>query len=194
MKITTCSPKELPPQKALLEMFNYDPITGILIWKTRSQDSFVSRGTMLTWNTRYAGNVAGSKRRNANGKRWRVAICLKGGNTVSAHRIIWQLVHGSCPVNMYIDHINGDPWDNRLENLRLATPSQNQFNTHGRRPGYSVKGASFHSRFKRWASCIRLNGRLKSLGYFSTKGGAASAYARASLRYHGKFSVYYKAA
>jgi hypothetical protein len=44
------------------------------------------------------------------------------------HRIVWMLHHGEIPAGLEIDHINRNPSDNRIENLRLATPRQNKWN------------------------------------------------------------------
>jgi len=49
------------------------------------------------------------------------------GRNYPAHRIIWALFHGRSPQGV-IDHINGKPWDNRIENLREATHAQNSWN------------------------------------------------------------------
>lgn len=50
------------------------------------------------------------------------------GKRYLAHRIIWTLHHGKPPVGV-IDHINGQPWDNSIENLRDVTPTQNRWNS-----------------------------------------------------------------
>lgn len=57
-----------------------------------------------------------------------------------------------------IDHINGDKTDNRIENLRVVTHSQNQQNiTHyGRKP---IRGVSFHTRDKKWAAYWQVDGK-----------------------------------
>lgn len=54
-------------------------------------------------------------------------VCFEGKQFL-AHRIIWTLHHGKPPEGM-IDHINGKPWDNRIENLRDASPLQNRWNS-----------------------------------------------------------------
>lgn len=51
-----------------------------------------------------------------------------GGIRYPVHRIVWELFYGPIPDGMFIDHINGVKDDNRIENLRLATNQQNQFN------------------------------------------------------------------
>lgn len=68
---------------------------------------------------------------------WRLASRIRTGSNYftvgferkmfQAHRIIWALHHGRAP-NGLIDHINGCPWDNRIENLREATAAQNRWN------------------------------------------------------------------
>lgn len=54
-----------------------------------------------------------------------------GGKQYLAHRIIWAMHHGRSPTGV-IDHINGKPWDNRIENLREATHAQNRWNSNTR--------------------------------------------------------------
>jgi hypothetical protein len=73
---------------------------------------------------------------------WRLAAKKRGANdyftlsfegkTFLAHRIIWTLHHGVAPTGL-IDHINGQKWDNRIENLREATHTQNRWNAHIRK-------------------------------------------------------------
>ena len=97
------------------------------------------------------------------------------------------MVHGGIPVDMLVDHINRNPFDNRIENLRLATRSQNQMN---RKPqsnnALGLKGVSFDR--GRYEAVITTGGHRIKIGRYATKGLAAVAYAKAALRYHGQFA------
>lgn len=68
---------------------------------------------------------------------WRVNINRKGH---MVHRIIWELTHGPIPAGHVIDHINGDPADNRIENLRVAAPQENSRNAAGHTGRFFPKG------------------------------------------------------
>lgn len=77
----------------------------------------------LVWlKGRRAGAVAGT--RKAKGY-WEVQVC---GKKLRVHRLIWEMHNGPIPEGYVVDHINQDPSDNRLENLRLATLSENNCN------------------------------------------------------------------
>lgn len=52
-------------------------------------------------------------------------IYFRGRSCALAHQIVWELHHGPIPEGMWIDHIDGNRSDSRIENLRLATPTQN---------------------------------------------------------------------
>jgi hypothetical protein len=94
---------------------------------------------------------------------------------------------------MVIDHINGDRLDNRIENLRTATYSQNSANAkrHSRNTS-GLKGAS--KRFKngkwtgRWQASITYQRKQINLGYFDTKEEAHAAYLEAARRLQGEFA------
>lgn len=131
------------------------------------------------------------------GKLWREAGCLSGngyrqvwfeGKQEMEHRVIWFLHYGEWP-KLPIDHINGKRADNRIENMRLATPSQNGFNR--RRPKNNTsghKGVSWNSKRRAWQATIRYEGTNKNLGYFATREKASSVYHEAALQYHGEFA------
>jgi hypothetical protein len=102
-----------------------------------------------------------------------------------AHRIAWLLTFGQMPT-IGIDHINGNPADNRLCNLRLATDAQNNQN---RRRGFKSStspliGASFHRRSGAWVAQIRVGAKNKWLGYHPTEQAAHEAYVAAKRVYH----------
>lgn len=88
-----------------------------------------------------------------------------------------------------LDHINGDKLDNRIANLRRASPAQNSANTRGH-PGSKsgLKGAHWHARRGRWTSQIRSGGKRHHLGVFDNKEDAARAYREAAERLNGEFA------
>lgn len=105
-----------------------------------------------------------------------------------AHRLAWMYVHGDFPESA-LDHMNLDRCDNRIANLRLATASQNQYNTGIRSDSTTgVKGVSFHKASRRYRAAITSRGETTILGYFATIAEAAKAYAAAADRIHGDFA------
>lgn len=73
------------------------------------------------------------------------------------------------PCQGVIDHINNDPLDNRLNNLRLVTSQQNNFNVF-------AKGYSFNKAKQKYESQIKLNGKNIHLGYFLSQEEAQYKY------------------
>lgn len=155
-----------------LSVLSYDPDTGALTWRYRPD---AVRG----WNTRYAGKRA---ERNS-GRYVRISIHK---NDFLAHRLVWLMTHGSWPSNQ-IDHINNDGFDNRLVNLREANQSENPRNCKIRRSNtVGFKGVSFHT--GKWVAGIRIDGRRRHLGRFSTPEDAHAAYCKAATELHGEFA------
>jgi hypothetical protein len=88
------------------------------------------------------------------------------------HRLVW-LWHGNDPCDL-LDHINGDKHDNRIENLRAATPSQNQHNRQAQKnSSLGVKGVFCEG--TRYTAQIQVNGKRKRLGSYPTIEEAAAA-------------------
>ncbi len=96
---------------------DYNPETGIFIWRPRIIGSTDDK----RWNTRYAGEVAGSV--DGNGYR----LIEIDGEGYRAARLAWLIVHGEWPKNE-IDHINRVRTDDRIVNLRDVTPTENNNN------------------------------------------------------------------
>lgn len=93
------------------------------------------------------------------------------------------------PEGMQVDHINGDPLDNRRENLRLATPAQNQANRRKRSGGSSVyKGVSWHKKGRAWRATINLDRKQIHLGFFKDQTEAAKAYDAKAKELFGEFA------
>lgn len=92
------------------------------------------------------------------------------------------------PPGMVVDHRNRNGLDNRKENLRHATNSQNMQNKRYRDKGLP-RGVSKIKISGRFRARIRDNGVLISLGCFDTAEEAARAYDKASLMLHGEFGI-----
>lgn len=153
----------------LIELFDYSPDTGQFTRK-------VSRAKFKAGEV--AGRLHGTARRY-----WRVGI---NGRGYLAHRLAWFYVHGVWPLE--IDHINGDPLDNRLCNLRTCTRQQNTWNRGIRGDSLvGVKGVGKH-RANRYRASIWVNGRHKFLGAYRTAEAAGAAYALAAYFEHGEFA------
>jgi hypothetical protein len=98
------------------------------------------------------------------------------------------LVHGSWTREL-IDHIDGDRANNRIENLRLVSLAQNQWNAKTPVTNKSgIKGVSFHSTLKKWQANIRANGKIMYLGLFNTKEEAAEVVRKKRIELHGEFA------
>jgi hypothetical protein len=142
------------------KIFSYDPITGIILRKTG----------------RNAGKVATYPRHDSYGiVYFRVSVA---NTKIDAHRIAWALYYGSWPAGM-IDHINGNPQDNRITNLRDVGPRDNSVNNKRRRLG-GVTGAYLQIGYaSRWRSVIRVNGKQIYLGTYGSQEEAGDAYEKA---------------
>ena len=106
-----------------------------------------------------------------------------------AHRLAWAYVTGES-VFGELDHINGNPSDNRIENLRLATRAQNLANTRKKiSSGNTLKGVT-HSRDGRFKAQLRVNGRNTYLGIYATEADAHAAYCAAAEK---EFGAYHRA-
>lgn len=95
------------------------------------------------------------------------------------------------PKGLVVDHINGNPLDNRKCNLRIATKSQNKINSKkytGNRTS-KYKGVHYNKRDNIWLARIGINRKRIYLGSFKTEKEAALAYNEAALIYHKEFAV-----
>lgn len=85
------------------------------------------------------------------------------------------LNHTPCGHKLVVDHINDNKLDNRLENLRLISQRENAYRTQG---NYSsqYKGVGWSLEKNKWRSYIRVDGKIKHLGYFKCELAASVAY------------------
>lgn len=169
--------KNLPETDLLRKLLKYDPETGRLFWRKRPPELFESPAQASRWNGKNAGRRAFTA---CNGR------CLHGSIFAAhykAHRVIWKMVHDEEPD--VVDHINGDPLDNRLENLRNTSHSENM--TNARRPSDNTSGhVGVNSSKGMWQATITRHKRTHFLGRFTSIEEAVRARkaAEASLGFH----------
>lgn len=87
---------------------------------------------------------------------------------MGAHRIVWEMMKGPIPPKMVVDHVNRNPWDNRLENLRLATGRQNRWNSALHK--HNTSGHSniyWRSDKSMWEVRFSIKKKLNRLGLFT---------------------------
>lgn len=154
--------------ETLRSIVDYDPATGSFRWKNDNKN--------LLWIK--AGDEVGKDARKSG---YRCTTINR--KQYYQHRLVWLYVYGEWP-SKPIDHINGIKDDNRVENLRLATPSENQHNRRKTRSKVGLTGAYKSSRGHTWYSTIMVNNARKYLGCFDTEEEAAAAYAAAKAKLH----------
>jgi hypothetical protein len=165
--------KELPSKEELTRLLRYEPKTGLLFWRKRSEDMFETAGhtaahTCAKWNARFAGKEALTK----------FNIGYRCGRLnyryVLAHRVIWKMVTGEDAVE--VDHIDGDRSNNRWANLRSVTSSGNNRNSSRRSDNTSgVVGVVWHKRARKWMAGTSVDGRYQFLGLFDSFDEAVAA-------------------
>lgn len=149
----------------------YVPEIGTFMWKVRGPG-------------RTVGKVLGTK--VAGWAKDKSYVTIKVNNVVYyAHRLAWLYIHGEWPSGS-LDHIDGDPSNNAIANLRLATAAQNA----ARRPT-SRKIAPYRGVFPHnvgFVARIHHGGKRHYLGYFTTAEAARDAYDAKAKEIHGEFA------
>jgi len=97
------------------------------------------------------------------------------GKRVFAHRLAWFLTYGDWPLDA-VDHINGDRLDNRIENLREASNTQNRQNMRKSRKDNSLKILGVSTCRGKYQARIKANGVRYNLGTFETPEEAHQVY------------------
>ena len=109
------------------------------------------------------------------------------GQNYMVHRIIFLMHHGYLPNE--IDHIDRNPLNNKVENLREVSRSQNRLNSkvrHGSTSG--IKGVHWHKASSQWAATINIKGKSKHLGLFLDKHEAGKTVYNARIKQHGEYA------
>ena len=106
---------------------------------------------------------------------------------IAAHRIVFLLHNGYLPE--VIDHIDGNPSNNQITNLRAATKSTNAFNRNARVDNKTgIKNVCWSKAHKKWVVNININKRKTQIGYFKDLELAELVAIEARNKYHGKFA------
>lgn len=158
---------ELPSQEYLMKCFRYE--NGKLFWKVAKASSI-----------KVGQEVSGQRNR-------RYLQVTLDGQQYLVHRIIYKMFNGCDPA--YIDHINGITKDNRIENLRSGSLSQNNGNLKTPKHNSSgFKGVSWDSTRESWRACIKIFGKTKHIGYFDSPESAKMAYDVAAVKVFGEYA------
>lgn len=129
-------------QEYLKSLLHYDPDTGCFTWT----------------NGRRAGSVVGTVTSDG------YTVFTVGNKLRLAHRVAWLYVHGAMPPEQ-IDHINHERSDNRIANLRCATPQDNTKNrTKSKNNTSGITGVYWDNGHGKWRASIAHNGKCAYLG------------------------------
>ena len=168
--------------KYIRQLLDYNPDSGRFVWRRRLLRDGVER-LDKAWNTRFAG-IAVAERSHRHGH---LQIGLHCKNYM-AHRVAWAHYYDEWP-DSDLDHINGNPKDNRISNLRLASVSENLCNSKIRMDNTSgVKGVSWSKKSNKWYAYITKDQKMVSLGRYLDFNDAVAARVRGEERLHGKFA------
>lgn len=157
----------ITPEEVQL-MLDYDPTSGHFTWKIKRRGKNIGVPAGYLEKTGYR----------------RIRIY---GKPYNAHRLAWLYTHGKWPQGV-IDHIDGNRDNNRINNLREATLTQNQYNRRVKcTSSTGRKGVSLARREGRYQSQITIGGVKKFIGYFDTIEEGVCAYNKAAIAAQGEF-------
>ncbi len=185
--------KELPPIEFLRECFDYEPDTGVLRWKkARPRDHFQTESKWKQYMTQRAGKEAGCKHLKKNGKKAYIQVGMynissrwTAKSMLLVHRVCAALVGLPVTKDVLVDHRDGDVWNHKKDNLRIANHSQSSMNCreHSDRKSTLPRGVVPNNRGGGYSARI-------SLGTFRTPELAYEAICKAARLFHGEFSSY----
>ena len=165
-------------QDRLRAILHYDPETGV----------FIRTAALRPQAAHYVGKVAGFTKPGAVGNGGGYVMVTVDGRAYRAHRLAWLYMMGTWP-EADIDHRDSDRANNRWDNLRAATRSENIHNMGLRARNTSGrKGACYDAKRQKWLAQIVVNGRYIFLGRYETRDEAGDAYDAAASRHFGVFA------
>jgi len=160
--------RPLPPLEELKEFLDYNPDTGIITWKKAKQGIRVGQ----------VGGAINSDDRKTRMQIYFNCICYM------LHRVAYYIYHGVDPLEKQIDHIDGNPLNNKIDNLRLATNEENQRNRSISKNNTSgTTGVTWIKECQKWRAHIK----NINLGHFINKEDAIQTRIEAEKKYFGEF-------
>lgn len=152
----------------LKEYLEYDPLTGVFIWKRKVHSNIM------------IGAIAGTFDKDG------YIQIVFSRYMFKAHRLAWFFIHNEWP-EQQLDHRDENKSNNSISNLRLATGTQNNAN----RGPYSnnqlgVKGIRKYR--QKYIAQITVSGQCLYLGLYNTVEEASDAYAKAAKHHFGEFA------
>ena len=165
--------RPLPPLEELKEYLDYNPDTGIIIWK-KTTTARIKIG-------QEAGCVSASKCTT-------YRTITSKGIKYKTHRIAYYMYHGIDPKNNDIDHEDGNGLNNKINNLRLATRSDNCKNRSMNENNTSgVTGVTWVKQAQKWRARIMIDYKSIVLGSYINKEDAIQTRIEAEKKYFGEF-------
>jgi len=162
-------------QEYIKECLDYNPETGTFFWRIRPISHFKDLRRQRIFNRVYAGKPCGHLNKQG------YLVIRVAGFLCKAHRLAWLYVHGAMPKEL-LDHINRNRSDNRICNLREASPTLNAQNASIRVDNTSgVTGVSWHKVTNKWTVQISKRGKPTHIGVFATIEEAKIARLQAEL-------------
>lgn len=148
--------------EGIKRIFKYDPKTGYLYWHKRDRSDFKSDRSYKMWNTRFKG-----KRVDHITKAGYYSVRIDG-KPYLVHRIVWVICYGYWPKN--IDHIDGNPLNNKLENLQECNQQQNNMNRGLQSNNTSgINGVTWSKALNKWRAKIQYKRKWVHVGLFDDK-------------------------
>jgi len=161
----------------LHENLKYNPSTGKFTWRERAETYPSAMASIRAFNAQMAGKPVYEE--NHRGY-YRITLL---GKRYKSHRVAWAMHTGEWPADQ-VDHINGDKVDNRIENLREATQTDNSRNMKIPTTNMSgVIGVGWDKKARRWRASIAAAGRTIYLGSFTNFDDAVAARAAAEIEH-----------
>jgi hypothetical protein len=161
--------RPLPTQQELHELFEYRD--GNLYWRNNRS------------NNTLAGSRAGTIKKNS------YCQIHFSGKPYVAHRLIYSMFYDDLTTELEVDHIDNNPGNNKIENLRIASSSENKHNQSIRKNNTSgVKGVSWDTQANKWKAQICKDGKNQHIGHFTDLAEATIKIEQVRNQLHQKFT------